>query len=328
MNTSLVIRMSAAILAGALSTSVACAAGGKYPERPVTIVVPFGAGGIADALPRIVGQELGDKWGVPVIIENKVGASGNIGMDYVARAKPDGYTLALAPAGNLTVNPLLYTKLPFDTARDFAPVTMLATSPNVLVVNERVPARTFKELVDYARQHPDKLNYASPGPGSGAHLAGELLNQSAGIVVRHIPYNAMAAAVNDVVAGNVDMMFAGVSTVLPQIQAGKLRALAVAGPARLPQLADVPTVAESGYPGFDVTSWYGIVAPAAVPAEILDQLQADIAAAVHQEAVRQKFAGLGVEPAGSSRVDFARTIQDESRKWSAIVKKAGIQPIQ
>lgn len=328
MNTSLVIRMSAAILAGALSTSAACAAGGKYPERPVTIVVPFGAGGIADALPRIVGQELGDKWGVPVIIENKVGASGNIGMDYVARAKPDGYTLALAPAGNLTVNPLLYTKLPFDTAKDFAPVTMLATSPNVLVVNERVPASTFKELVDYARQHPDKLNYSSPGPGSGAHLAGELLNQSAGIVVRHIPYNAMAAAVNDVVAGNVDMMFAGVSTVLPQIQAGKLRALAVAGPARLPQLPDVPTVAESGYPGFDVTSWYGIVVPAEVPAEILDRLQADIAAAVGMEAVRQKFTGLGVEPAGSSRADFARTIQDESRKWAAIVKKAGIQPIQ
>ncbi|MCD0504525.1 Bug family tripartite tricarboxylate transporter substrate binding protein [Bordetella petrii] len=328
MNTSLVIRMTAAILAGALSTSGAYAAGGKYPDRPVTIVVPFGAGGIADALPRIVGQELSNKWGVPVIIENKVGASGNIGMDYVARAKPDGYTLALAPAGNLTVNPLLYTKLPFDTARDFAPVTMLATSPNVLVVNDRVPAKTFKELVEYASQHPDKLNYSSPGPGSGAHLAGELLNQSAGIVTRHIPYNAMAAAVNDVVAGNVDMMFAGVSTVLPQIQAGKLRALAVAGPERLPQLKDVPTVAESGYPGFDVTSWYGIVAPAKVSPEILDKLQADIAAAVGQETVRQKFAGLGVTPAGSSRADFAGTIQDEARKWAEIVKKAGIQPIQ
>ncbi|HYG45959.1 MAG TPA: tripartite tricarboxylate transporter substrate-binding protein, partial [Bordetella sp.] len=171
-------------------------------------------------------------------------------------------------------------------------------------------------------------NYSSPGAGSGAHLAGELLNQSAGIVIRHIPYNAMAAAVNDVVAGNVDMMFAGVSTVLPQIKAGKLRALAVAAPQRLPQLKDVPTVAESGYPGFDVTSWYGIVAPAQVPPEILDQLQADIAAAVAQQSVRQKFAGLGVEPAGSSRADFARTIQDETRKWAAIVKKAGIQPIQ
>ncbi|MBO1113275.1 Bug family tripartite tricarboxylate transporter substrate binding protein [Bordetella petrii] len=328
MNTSLAIRMTGALLAGALLTSPALAAEDQYPNRPVTIIVPFGAGGIADALPRIVGQQLSTKWGVPVVVENKVGASGNIGMDYVARAKPDGYTLALAPAGNLTVNPLLYTNLPFDTAKDFAPVTMLATSPNVLVVNDRVPAKSFKELVDYARQNPDKLNYSSPGPGSGAHLAGELLNQSAGIVIRHIPYNAMAAAVNDVVAGNVDMMFAGISTVLPQIQAGKLRALAVAGPARLPQLKNVPTVAESGYPGFDVTSWYGIVAPAQVPPAILDKLQADIAEAVQQASVRQKFAGLGVAPSGSSRADFARTIQDETRKWAAIVKQAGIQPIQ
>ena len=326
MNTYLAMCLGGALAAGMLAAPAA--AQEKYPARPVTIVVPFGAGGVADALPRIVGQELNAKWGVPVIIENKVGASGNIGMDYVARANPDGYTLGLAPTGNLTVNPLLYTRLPFDTARDFAPVTMLATSPNVLVVNERVPARTFKELVEYARRKPDKLNYSSPGAGSGAHLAGELLNQSAGIVTRHIPYNAMAAAVNDVVAGNVDMMFAGISTVLPQIQAGKLRALAVAGPERLPQLKDVPTVAESGYPGFDVTSWYGIVAPAKVPAAILDQLQADIAAVLQQESVKQKFAGLGVAPAGSSRADFARTIRQETDKWAAIVKRAGIQPIQ
>jgi tripartite-type tricarboxylate transporter receptor subunit TctC len=320
----LALCLSSALLAAALPLPAA-AAEGKYPARPVTIVVPFGAGGIADALPRIVGQELNSKWGVPVIIENKVGASGNIGMDFVARANPDGYTLALAPAGNLTVNPLLYTKLPFNTAKDFAP---LATSPNVLVVNDKVPVKSFTELVAYARQHPDKLNYSSPGPGSGAHLAGELLNQSAGIVTRHIPYNAMAAAVNDVVAGNVDMMFAGVSTVLPHIQSGKLRALAVAGPQRLPQLKDVPTVAESGYPGFDVTSWYGIVAPAKVPPAILDQLQADIAAVLQKESVRQKFAGLGVEPAGSNRADFTQAIQQETAKWAAIVKQAGIQPIQ
>lgn len=294
----------------------------------MTIVVPFGAGGIADVLPRIVGQQLSAKWGVPVIIENKAGASGNIGMAQVARAKADGYTLALAPAGNLTVNPLLYTQLPFDTARDFAPVTMLATSPNVLVVNDAVPVKTFAQLINYAKQHPDKLNYSSPGPGSGAHLAGELLNQSAKITIRHIPYNGMAPAVNDVIAGNVDMMFAGISTVLPQIQNGKLRALAVAGPNRLPQLPDVPTIAESGYPGFDVTSWYGIVAPAKVPAAILEKLQTDIAAAVNEEVVRQKFTGLGVDAAGSSREAFAKTIEEETRKWADIVKKAGIEPIQ
>lgn len=318
----------AAILGGALLPAGASAASSGYPDRPVTIVVPFGAGGIADVLPRIVGQQLSAKWGVPVIIENKPGASGNIGMAQVARAKPDGYTLALAPAGNLTVNPLLYTKLPFDTAKDFVPVTMLATSPNVLVVNDAVPVKTFAELIAYARQNPQKLNYSSPGPGSGAHLAGELLNQSAEISIRHIPYNGMAPAVNDVVAGNVDMMFAGISTVLPQIQNGKLRALAVAGPSRLPQLADVPTIAESGYPGFDVTSWYGIVAPAKVPPEILEKLQTDFAAAVNQDAVRQKFASLGVDAAGSSRESFAKTIADETRKWADILKKAGIEPIQ
>jgi len=317
-----------AILAATLTTAPTLAAEARYPSKPVTVVVPFGAGGIADALPRIVGQRLSEKWGVPVVVENKAGASGNIGMAQVARAAPDGYTLALAPAGNLTVNPLLYKQLPFDTARDFAPVTLLATSPNVLVVNEKVPAQSFEELVDYARQHPDKLNYASPGPGSGAHLAGELLNQSAGIVTRHIPYNGMAPAVNDVVAGNVDMMFAGISTVLPHIQSGKLRALAVAGPERLPQLRDVPTVAQSGYPGFDVTSWYGIVAPAGVPAEILDTLQKDIALALRDEAVGQKFSGLGVTPADSGREAFARMIQDETRKWADIVEKAGIPPIQ
>ena len=335
MKTSLAFRGTAAavltaatVLAGTLSSTGAQAASNGFPDHPVTIVVPFGAGGIADVLPRIVGQQLSAKWGVPVIIENKPGASGNIGMAQVARAKPDGYTLALAPTGNLTVNPVLYTQLPFNTAKDFVPVTMLATSPNVLVVNEALPVKTFTELVAYARQHPQKLNYSSPGPGSGAHLAGELLNQSAGISIRHIPYNGMAPAVNDVIAGNVDMIIAGVSTVLPQIQNGRLRALAIAGPSRLPQLPDVPTIAESGYPGFDVTSWYGIVAPAKVPADILEKLQRDFAAAVNEDVVRQKFAGLGVDAAGSSREAFAKTIEDETRKWADILKKAGIEPIQ
>ncbi len=335
MNTSLALHRTAksvlrtaAWLVGTTLAAGALAAEGSYPDRPVTIVVPFGAGGIADVLPRIVGQQLSVKWGVPVIVENKPGASGNIGMAQVARAKPDGYTLGLAPAGNLTVNPLLYTQLTFDTARDFAPVTLLASSPNVLVVNQAVPAKTFEALLEYAKANPDKLNFASPGPGSGAHLAGELLNQSAQISTRHIPYNGMAPATNDVVAGNVEMMFAGISTVLPHIQNGKLRALAVAGPQRLPQLPDVPTVAESGFPDFDVTSWYGIVAPAKVPADILDKLQKDIAAAVNEESVRQKFAGLGVDARGSSSESFAQTIAAETTKWADIVKKAGIQPIQ
>jgi tripartite-type tricarboxylate transporter receptor subunit TctC len=321
------LALAAGILITTLSTG-ASAADAAYPAKPVTIIVPFGAGGVADAIPRILGQKLNEMWNVPVIIENRPGASGNLGMGQVARSAPDGYTLALAPAGNLTVNPLLYPNLNFDTAHAFAPVTLLATSPNILVVNPAVPAKDFKALVDYARSKPGKLNFASPGAGSGAHLAGELLNQSAGIKTVHIPYNGMAPAVTDVVAGNVDMMFAGVSTVLPFIRAGKLNALAIAGPQRLPQLPDVPTVAESGYPGFDVTSWYGLVAPAHTPPEVVAKLQRDIATVLKDPSVRQKFADQGVDPANTTTPEFVALVQTESKKWADIVKKADIKPIQ
>jgi tripartite-type tricarboxylate transporter receptor subunit TctC len=329
MTLTLIARLAAA--AGILMTATsmeAQAADAAYPSKPVTIIVPFGAGGVADVIPRIVGQKLNEMWNVPVIIENRPGASGNLGMSQVARAAPDGYTLGLAPAGNLTVNPLLYTNLNFDTAHAFAPITLLATSPNILVVNPAVPAKDFKSLVEYAKSKPDKLNFASPGAGSGAHLAGELLNQSAGIKTVHIPYNGMAPAVTDVVAGNVEMMFAGVSTVLPFIRTGKLSALAIAGPKRLPQLPDVPTVAESGYPGFDVTSWYGLVAPAKTPPEVLAKLQRDIATVLKDPGVRQKFEDQGVDPANTTSQEFAAMIQNESRKWSDIVRTAGIKPIQ
>ncbi|MBB5213355.1 Bug family tripartite tricarboxylate transporter substrate binding protein [Parapusillimonas granuli] len=299
-----------------------------YPNRAVTIVVPYQAGGVADALPRMVGEKLGKKWGVPVIIKNTVGASGNIGMDSVAKAKPDGYTLALAPAGNLTVNPLLFTNLPFDTQKDFTPVTLLATSPNVLVVNSKLDVHTVKELVDHGKKHPDSLSYASPGVGSGAHLAGELFNQQAGLAMLHVPYGGMAPAVNDLAGGVVNVMFAGVSTVVPHIQSGKLRAIAIAGPQRLPVLPDVPTVSESGYPGFDVTSWYGLVAPAGTPEAAIQKLAADIGEVLKDQDIHQKFAQLGVTPSGIAPDAFAALIRDETEKWSDIVRKANIKPIQ
>lgn len=321
-------RLATALLAGCLWSLPTYAADTKYPEKPVTIIVPYGAGGVADVLPRMVGQRLGEKWNVPVIIENKPGASGNIGMAQAARAKPDGYTLALAPTGNLTTNPTLYRQLPFDTAKDFTPVTLLGMSPNVLVVNSQVKANTLAELVAYAKANPDQLNYSSPGAGSGAHLAGELLKQETGAAIVHIPYNGMAQAVNDVIAGNVHLMFAGVSTVLPQIKAGKLKAIAVAGPDRLPQLPDLPTVAESGYPGFDVTSWYGIVAPSKVPAPILDKLQRDIAEILKEDSIKEKFMGLGVVATPTTRDEFAKLIASDTKKWTDIIKTAGIEPIQ
>jgi len=299
-----------------------------YPAKPVRIIVPFAAGGVADLLPRIVGEKLAQKWGQPVIVDNKVGASGNIGMAEGARAAPDGYTLVLAPAGNLTVNPALFPNLPFDTHRDLAPVTLLAQSPNVLVVHPSVPARNFRELIAYAKANPRKLNFASPGEGSGAHLAGELLNLEAGIATQHVPYKGIAPAVNDLLGGNVQMMFAGVSTILQHVKGGKLVAIAVASPKRNPQLPEVPTVAESGLAGFDVTSWYGIVVRAGTPAAIVRKIQRDMAEALQSDDVKAKLAGLGLEPMGNTPEAFDALIRDETRQWREIVRTAGIQPQQ
>jgi len=307
-----------------LVTALAVMAQDPYPSRNVVIVVPFPAGGVADLLPRLVAEKLTQKWGKPVLVENRAGASGNIGMAYVAQQPADGYTFALAPAGNLTVNPTLFKNMPFDTAKDFTPVTLLANVPNVLVVHPSVPVKTFPELIAYAKANPGKLAFASPGPGSGAHLAGELLKLDAGIDMLHVPYKGLAPAVTDLMGGQVQMMFAGVSTIIQQVKSGKLRALAVAGPHRLDALPDVPTVAESGYPGFDVTSWYGIVAKTGTPPAIIRKVQADMAEALKQPDVMKKLADLGLEPVGDTPQEFGAVIAAESRKWGDIVKKAGI----
>ena len=308
--------------------SLAAFAADPYPTKPVHIIVPFAAGGVADLLPRIVGQKLSEKWGQPVVVENKPGASGNIGMEMGVRAAPDGYTLVLAPTGNLTVNPYLFPKLPFDTHRDLTPITVLAASPNVLVVHPSVPAKTFKDLVEYAKANPGKLNFASPGEGSGAHLAGELLNIEAGIKATHIPYKGIAPAVNDLLGGNVQMMFAGISTVIAHVKSGKLVALAIASPQRSSQLPDVPTVAESGIAGFDVTSWYGLVVRSGTPGDVVRILHRDIVENLSQPDVRARLADLGLVPIGNRPEEFALMIQAESRKWSDIVRKANIQPQQ
>jgi tripartite-type tricarboxylate transporter receptor subunit TctC len=297
-----------------------------YPSRPVHVLVPYAAGGVADALPRIVGEKLAQKWNQPVIVDNRPGASGNIGMDEGARSAPDGQTLVLAPAGNLTVSPLLFRQLHFDVTKDFTAVTVLAASANVLVVHPSVPVKTFAQLIDYAKANPGKLNFASPGEGSGAHLAGELLNIDAGIKTVHIPYKGIAPAVNDLLGGNVQMMFAGISTVLQQIKAGKLIALAIASPRRSAQLPDVPTVAESGFPGFDVTSWYGIVVRSGTPAAMVQKLYGDISEALRNDEVRAKLAGLGLEPVGNTPEEFDAMIKAETRKWTGIVRAANIKP--
>ena len=314
-----------AALAVGLALSFLACAQDAFPTKPVRIIVPYPAGGPADLLPRVVAEKLSQKWGQPVVIENKPGASGSIGMAEGARAEPDGYTLVLAPTGNLTVNPTLFPNLPFDTHRDFTPVTLLAESPNVLVVHPTVPVKTFKELIAHAKANPGKLNFSSPGAGSGAHLAGELLNLEAGIKAVHIPYKGMAPAVNDLLGGQVQMMFAGISTAVKHVQAGKLVALAIAGPQRSPQLPDVPTVIESGIPGFDVTSWYGIIVRAGTPPAIVQKIQRDMAEALQMEDVKKRLAVLGLAPVGNTPEAFDAIIKAESLKWGDIVKRAGIK---
>jgi tripartite-type tricarboxylate transporter receptor subunit TctC len=296
----------------------------NYPAKPIRLIVPFPPGGPADALARLVGEKMAASLGKAIVVENRPGAGGNIGMEVGARAAPDGYTLVLAPAGNLTVNPSLYRSMPYDVGRDFAPITVLATVPNILVVHPSVPAKTVTELVQYAKAHPGELNFSSPGNGSGAHLAGELLKSMAKIDMTHIPFNGIAPAVTAVLGGQVQAMFAGAPSVLQHVKSGTLRALGVASLARIAAAPDLPTLAESGFPGFDVTSWYGIVAPAGTPSQVIDRLHGEMTKALNEPDVREKLAGLGAEPVGNTPAEFAATIRSETAKWSKIVKDAKI----
>jgi tripartite-type tricarboxylate transporter receptor subunit TctC len=307
-------------------TAIVDAIGGEaYPTKALRLIVPFPPGGPADALARLIGDKLSVSLGKPVVVDNRPGAGGNIGMELGAKSAPDGYTLVLAPAGNLTVNPALYRSVPYDVARDFAPVTVIASVPNVLVVHPTVPAKSVAELIQYAKAHPGMLNYSSPGNGSGAHLAGELFKSTAKIDMVHIPFNGIAPAVAAVVGGQVQMMFAGAPSALPQVKAGKLVALGVASPKRAAVAPDLPTLEESGLPGFDVTSWYGVVAPAGTPHDSIVRLQTEIAGALTQPDVRERLAALGADPIGNTPAEFAAMIKVETAKWGKIVKDANIR---
>jgi len=313
---------------GAALVAIVALSGGvaaqDYPTRTVKVIVPFPPGGPADALARLIGDKLSVSLRKPVVVDNRPGAGGNIGMELGAKSAPDGHTLVLAPAGNLTVNPALYSSVPYDVARDFAPVTVIASVPNVLVVHPSVPAKSVAELIQYAKAHPGTLNYSSPGNGSGAHLAGQLFKSMARIDIVHIPFNGIAPAVGAVVGGQVQVMFAGTPSALPQVKAGRLVPLGVASSKRIAAAPELPTLDESGLPGFDVTSWYGIVAPAATPHDIIARLQTEITGALSQPDVREKLAALGAEPIGNTPAEFATMITVETAKWGKIVKDANI----
>ena len=295
-----------------------------YPAKPVRILVPFPPGGPADALARIVGDKLGQALGQPFVIENKPGAGGNIGMEQGAKAAADGYTLTLAPTGNLTIAPSLYAKLPYDPAKDYAPITVLATVPNILIVHPSVPARSVAELVALAKAKPGTLNYASPGNGSGPHLAGELLKSMAGIDLVHVPFNGVGPAMTGVLAGDVQMSFAQSSAALPHVKSGKVIALGVASRKRIAAAPELPTIAEAGLPGFDVTSWYALVAPAGTPATVVDRLHAEIVKVLASADVREKIAALGAEPVGNTPVEFTAMQRAEAARWAKLAREANI----
>jgi tripartite-type tricarboxylate transporter receptor subunit TctC len=313
------------LLAWVAAAVPALAAAQAWPSKPIHIVVPFPPGGPTDVLGRLLGQPLGEALGQQVIVDNKTGAAGNIGVDQIAKAPPDGHTIGVVPAGNIAVNPTLFPNLPYKAA-DLVPVTMLATVENVLVVNaEAVPARTLKELLALASAKPGGLSYASPGAGSQAHLAGALLELSTGVKLLHVPYRGIAPAVNDLVGGQVSMMFAPFQTALPHIRSGKLRAIGVASPKRSSLMPELPTVAEQGVPNFEAVSWYALMAPAGTPADVIDKLSRESSRILALPATREKLAALGMDAGGGPPQQLAATIRAESARWSDVVTRQNIK---
>ena len=314
------------MLAGIVTMAFAAIAGAQtpsYPTKPIRLVVPFPAGGATDILARAVAQKLTEAWGQAVVVDNRPGAGGNIGSELVAKAAPDGYTLEMGTVGTHAINASLYAKMPYDHVKDFAPVILVAGVPNVLVVNPSVPANSVQELVAYAKANPGKLNFASSGSGTSIHLSGELFKVMAGVQMTHIPYKGSAQALQDLIGGQVQLMFDNLPPALPQIKSGKLRALGVTTAARSAALPDTPTIAESGLPGFEASSWFGVLAPAGTSPVIIAKLNAEIAKWLATPEAKEKLVAIGANIAGGTPEDFARHIAAETLKWAKVVKDSG-----
>jgi tripartite-type tricarboxylate transporter receptor subunit TctC len=294
-----------------------------YPSRPIRLVVPFPAGGATDIIARAVAQKLTEDWGQPVIVDNRPGAGGNIGSELVAKAAPDGYTIEMGTVGTHAINASLYAKMPYDHVKDFTPVILVASVPNVLEVNPSLPVNSVQELIAYAKANPGKLNFASSGNGTSIHLSGELFKVMTGVQMTHVPYKGSAPALQDLIAGQVQLMFDNLPPSLPQIRAGKLRALAVTSATRAPALPDVPTVAESGLPGFEASSWFGLLAPAGTPQPLIAKLNSAVSAWLATPEAKEKMTSIGANSAGGSPEDFAKHIAAETAKWSKVVKESG-----
>ena len=294
-----------------------------YPSHSVKIVVPFPPGGSNDIIARILAQKLGERSGQPFVVENRGGAGGNIGADTVAGSDPDGYTLLLTAPPPLTTNGALYKSQKYDPSQAFAPVALVATVPIVLAVNPSLPVKTVAELVALAKSKPGTLNFGSSGNGSTNHLAGELLKSMTGIDIVHVPYKGAAPAMTDLIGGHIPVMFDNMPAVLPQVQSHVINAIAVAGAVRASALPDVPTVAESGVPGFEAFSWFGLVAPAKTPAPVLAKLQGDVEAILKMPDVQKRFTELGAEPGTLSGNAFGKFLAEDTAKWTKIIKASG-----
>ena len=309
-------------IAGALVAGVAPAQ--TYPSKPVRLIVTYPPAGSSDLMARILGQKLSELWGQPVIVENKPGAAGSIGMEYASHQPPDGSSFLIANLGPAVINPLL-TKVPYDVERDFVPVSLIATGPNILVVNPSSPAKTLGELIAYARANPGKLNFGSGGPGSIAHMSGEMLKSLAHVDIVHIPYKGGILSVNDLIAGHVDMVFSDALPVMQHIRAGKLRALATTGAERSPLVPDIPTCAESGLPGLVAVNWWGVLLPAGTPKSIADKFHDDLVKVMQQAEIKEKFAQLGVDAVSGTPEQLRAYHKSETAKYARLIKEAGIK---
>ena len=299
------------------------AAAQSWPNRPLKMIVPFPPGGAVDILGRAISQKLSDATGQPVVVDNRAGAGGAVGSEAAARSPNDGYTLLMGSTSTISINPALVSKPTYDPQKDFTPVSQVAFVPHLLVLSATVPASNLKEFIAYAKANPGKLNYASAGNGTPHHIAGEMFKQLAGVELVHVPYKGTGPAVNDLLAGQVSFMSVEVLAALPHVRAGKLRALGMATAARSEVAPDLPTVAEAGLPGFEVTAWYGVFAPAGSPPAALQRVAAEVGKAVRDADFRERLANLGATPVGSSPEEFARFLRAENARWANAVKISG-----
>ena len=315
------------VCARLMAAAMACAAIGgwaqPYPAKPIRIIVPFPAGGTADIMARVVGQKMTETWGQQVLIDNRSGAGGNIAADLAARSAPDGYTLFLCTVGTHAVHQTLYEKLSFDPIKDFSAVAYIAGVPNVVVVHPSIPVTSVKELIGFIKARPGRINFGSSGTGSSVHMSGEMLKVMAGLDMTHIPYKGNPQAVTDLMAGQIELMITNMPSVIPYIQSGRLRALAVTTKARSPALPDLPTMEEAGLPGYESSAWFGLVSPAAVPRDIVSKLNAEVMRIVGLEDVKRNLASQGAYPLVMTPDEFGAFMKTETAKWAKIVKASG-----